>query len=282
MLLKKFILRVLVFIAIAFFILSFETVYQYFDRSYEKTVNGNEVYVSVRKSKVKKKVKILIIGDSVGKQLYDNDTYNDDVYSLACNQAISLAGQYILLENFIENNRQNLPGEIILIITPGSFTNNLNQIYSFHYFLKPFYKAEYSALITDTCRTQIHKIPFYFLSQIPSVLNTNWSPAYLPDADTSYRFISPISNNYLLKIKALCVKNHLNLKFFCPPIKLSKKKLNLNYAKNTVEIERTGFKTEFASYFKNIVFFPDSLYKDHIHFKKQYIPTDYFHLLKTE
>ncbi len=279
MALKKFIIRTLIFLLVAFPLISFESLYAYYTNSYEDTVNGNEVYLSLHKSKAKKKVKTLIIGDSVAKQMYDSETYNGDVYSLACNQAISLAGQYILLKQFIDNNTADLPDNIILIITPGSFTNNLDQVFSYHYFLKPFYKKEFANMLTDTCKTQINKIPLYYLSQMPFIVNTNWSPAYVPKEDASYHFISPISSNYLFKIKALCLARHLSFKMYCPPIKISKKQSNLNYFKNITEIKKTGLLNEFITYLKNIVYLPDSLYQDHIHFKKQYIPKDYFHLV---
>jgi hypothetical protein len=279
--LKKFVYRVFIFFIIAFVVLSAESWYTYFTKSYQETVNGNEVYLSIHKSKVKKKVKVLIIGDSVGKQLYDNITFNGDIYSLACNQSISMAGQYMLLKTFIDENRNQLPDSVIFIIYPGSFANNLDQVFSFHYFLKPFYNAQYKSMITDTCMARIHKIPYYYLSQLPYIVNTNWSPTYVKDENISYNFISPLSGNYLLKIKALCISNHLKMKLLSPPIRLSRKDITLALAKNEKEINSTGLTSEFQSYFKGAAFLPDSSYKDIMHFKKQYIPNDYYHLTDT-
>lgn len=270
----KFVLRVVLFSLTLFIALSFDL---FLFKSYEDIVIGREIYLSIRKSKVKKKVKVLIIGDSVAKQLYDNETYNNEIYSLTTNQAISLAGQYILLKNFIDNNQGNLPGEIILIMVPKSFNNNLDQIYSYNYFLKPFYKSEYKSMITDTCQKLINKIPFYFLSQQPLVVNTNWCPTYV-SKDEPYQFISPLSTNYLLKIKELCLKNHLPIKFFCPPIKASGFANAIAHAKRHTLIEKSGFKNEFAYYFKSITTLPDSMYQDDAHLKREYIPTDYYNL----
>jgi archaellum component FlaF (FlaF/FlaG flagellin family) len=279
--LKKFVYRAFIFLIIAFMILSAESWYSYFTKSYEETVNGNEVYLSIHKSHAKKKVRVLIIGDSVGKQLYDNLTFNGDIYSLACNQSISMAGQYMLLKTFIDENRSQLPDSVVFIFYPGSLANNLDQVFSFHYFLKPFYNNQYKSMLTDTCIARIHKIPFYYLAQLPFIVNTNWSPTYIKDIDTSYNFISPISRNYLLKIKALCISNHLKIKIVCPPTRLSRRNITLALAKNEKEIRSTGLKSEFDSYFKEAVFLPDNLYKDLMHFKKQYIPNDYYHLTIT-
>ena len=189
-----------------------------------------------------------------------------------------MAGQYILLKTFIDNNKNNLPDEIVLIMTPTSFNNNLDQIYTYNNFLKPFYRSEYASMITDTCREQIRKVPFYYISQWPIIVNTNWSPTY--ENTDPYPFIAPISINYLLKIKELCLKYKLPVKFYCPPVKASRSELVMAFAKNDSLPEKTGFKNEFASYFKGMVILPDSLFQDQVHFKKQYIPTDYYKLVK--
>ncbi len=121
--LKKFVYRAFIFFIIAFVVLSAEIWYSYFTKSYEEIVNGSEVYFSIHKSRVKKKVKILVIGDSLGKQLYDNITFNGDIYSLACNQSISMAGQYMLLKTFIDENQNQLPDSVVFILYPGSLAN---------------------------------------------------------------------------------------------------------------------------------------------------------------
>lgn len=276
---KSFIKRCFFFIAIAFPLISAESLYNYFTKRYERTVNGNEVYVSINKSKARKKTIVLIIGDSVGKQLYDNDTYNGDIYSEACNQAISVAGFFFLLNNFVKINHGQLPSQVLLIITPESFKNNLDQIYTFHYFLKPFYKAAYQKDFTPACWAQVHKIPLYYLSQMPFIVNTDWTPKYTPPTDTACKIISPISRDYLIKIKQLCDNNHMRFSILCPPVKQSKKIKMLAFSKAINEFEQCGLKTEFEDYFNNIEYKPDSLYIDNIHFKKQYIPIDYFKIV---
>lgn len=279
---KQFLCRLLLFGGIALPLLTVESLYSWYTKSYELTVNGNEVYLSIRKSKTTKKVKVLIIGDSVGKQLYDNNIYNDDIYSLTCNQAISMAGYYLLLQNFISRNRCKLPGKVILIATPGTFSNNLNQVYSYHYFLKPFYKPEYAKYFTAVCFKQIKKIPFYYTSQLPVILNSNWSPAYSDNNDSGvYRLISPISNDYLARIRSLCSVNNIVFNIYCPPLKTANRKQVIQLSANTGEFEKCGLKQEFTAYFKNIKYLPDSLFVDNGHFKKKYIPVDYLGLDKS-
>jgi hypothetical protein len=274
--LKRFLYKCLIFIAVALPIITGQSLYAYFTKSYESSVYGNEIYLSINKSKVKKKVKTLIIGDSVGKQLYDNETYNGDVYSETSNQAISMAGYYFLIKNFFDVNTGQLPGTVVLILTPETFTNNLDQKFTFHYFLKPFYKEEYKQYFSPACLYQVRKVPFYYLSQCPFIVNTNWSPDYTGDNKHNFKFISQISNDYLIKIKQLC--SHYNVKFlmYCPPVRMAGHLETINFSRQIAEIEKTGLEKEFTTYFKNAIFLPDSLYQDHIHFKKEYIPKDYF------
>lgn len=273
-----FIRRFLLFLVLAAPFITAQSLYTYFDKSYEQTVNGSEIYTSLHKSKVKKKVKVLIIGDSVGEQLYDNHTYNDEIYSLTTNQAISLAGYYILLKNFTDINSDSLPEQVILILHPETFTNNLDQKFTFHYFLKPFYKPENKPLLTTKCLEQIRKIPFNALSQFPFILNTNWAPDYQPGKDTTYRLISPISNDYIIKINKLCIQKHIAFKLYSPPVRSSSRNLIAKYASGQNECIQCNLTPEFQNYFKNIQYFSDTLFQDHIHFKKQYIPNDILRL----
>lgn len=276
---KLFFIRLLLFSIIAFPLLAGESLYFYYTKRYELTVNGNEIYCSIKKSKVRKKVKILIIGDSLGKQLYDNNTYNDSIYSLTCNQAISMVGYYILLQNFINSNKNKLPAKVVLIIGPSAFRNNLDQLFSYHYFLKPFYKPENEKYFTSICFQQIRKIPFYYTSQFPVIVNSNWAPAYNNRKDsTLFRFISPVSNEYLIKIKTLCSNNNILFNIYCPPMTMANKKKAIQLSANAGEFEKCGLKKEFIDYCRSIKFLPDSLFQDHVHFKKQCIPYDYFKL----
>ena len=141
---KKFILSCTIFLLISGIILSIKPNYLVLTGKYKVTVAGKEIYQSIFKSKQKKKSKKILLGDSVGNQLFTNTTNNDTLNSLACNQAISMAGQFILLNNYL--NSGNKVDTVLLIFTPFSFQNNLDQVFTYHYFLKPFYIYEYKPL----------------------------------------------------------------------------------------------------------------------------------------
>ena len=119
--------------------------------------SGKETYISINKSKKKTKFKKLILGDSTAHQFFDNIDDTDSVYySLACNQGISVCGQFLLLDNFLTIG--NKPKEVYLIYNPISFKNNLDTKYTYHYFLKPFFRREYKSKISEIAMEQIYQI----------------------------------------------------------------------------------------------------------------------------
>ena len=115
---------------------------------YKYTLPGREIYQAIGKSQRKTNIKKLIIGDSTGNQFFNVFTDEDSIYSLACNQVIGMCGHYFLLDDFLKNG--NRPEHVYMIFNVFSFSNNLDQNYTFHYFLKPFYKKEYRDRMSRT------------------------------------------------------------------------------------------------------------------------------------
>ena len=264
---------------IAGIVLSAFELYEIYTKKYTKIVNGSEVYWSIFKSKKKKQVKKLLIGDSVGKQLYDNYKYNDSIYSLACNQAITIAGHYFLLNNFLQTNNDQLPQEVIMIYSPTAFRNNVD-IYAFQYFLKPFYNAEYKGLMDNYLSNRIKEIPFYYTTQLPYMKTSNYSPEYQL-AEEEYGIFSPLSKIYLEKIVQLCEEKNIAFRLEPVPVtKISKENIEkLKQNKTNIPDINPDI---LEQYFNKIAYFEDTLFRDKVHFKREYIPHDYLNLEKDE
>ena len=222
---------------------------------------GSEVYHSIEKSKRKNGSKILVLGDSVGKQIFSNTTFNDTINSLACNQAVGLVGQYILLNNYV--NVGNSVDTVFLIMRPFSFRNNLDQKFTYHYFLKPFYRSEYSFMFTETVFHQIRKIPYNQFSKIPHILATSWAPEFMSEDGIDYTFLSPISVEYLMKIKELSKRYQFKIIILPTPLSIEKKYLIDNMDRK--EIVGSGLENEFAHYFQNIVYLDSAQFSDGSH-----------------
>ncbi|MDR1592494.1 MAG: hypothetical protein LBS16_06395 [Prevotellaceae bacterium] len=274
---RKFVIRISVFLLIVSIGLALDESYRLLSDKYQKDHKNNlvSVYHTIAKSKKKKKTKKILLGDSVAQQLYPNLAYNDSIYSLACNQTITVAGHYFLLNNFVNINKNELPEEVIFFYRPLSLKDNLG-IYSFSYFLKPFYNREYKSLM-DTCLIKrIKTIPLYFISQFPLIKTSNYTPKFcVPQEEPFNEIFSPITKNYLKKIEQLCRNNNLRFRFEPAPISKSEWDTlqlfnNIDYPLDTMIIK---------NYFQHIQYFEDSLFIDDVHFKPQYIPQDYLNLI---
>jgi hypothetical protein len=268
---KRFIRQIILFSILALIVIEIRPMYLIVTERYKEIVAGKEIYYSINKSLKKSKSRKLIIGDSVGNQLFNNKTTSDTINSLACNQSISMAGQYILLHNYLSVGNQI--DTVILICTPFTFTNNLDQVFTYHYFIKPFY-SKYHALFSDTVVKQVHKIPYCDFYWIPNILTSNWAPNFNPNDKIDYTFLSPVSIEYLHKMKTLAREYHFKLIILPTPTRESRRYEVQSL--NKQEIINNGLVNEFEVFFKDIIFLNDSNFEDHVHLKVPKVYTNYY------
>lgn len=269
---KKFLFRIIRFSLPLIMIFYLKPVYLLINNRYQNIVAGDEIYLSINKTRQKNHQKKVLIGDSAGYMLFPNKINDSAVISLTCNQAISLAGQYILLQNYL--NSGNDIDTLFMIFGPEGFLNNLDQIYTFHYFLKPFYKDEYKQYFSDLVYQQINKIPFVFLCREPYILTSNWAPKFKSQDSVNFTFLSPISVEYLTKIKDLGTKKGFPIVLLPGPVSNKKKQIIDTFEKN--EAIPTGMQKEFEYFWANLVYLEDSLFVDGVHLKNPCSFTEYY------
>lgn len=269
---KRFLLNSLLFLVLFAIGLYSRSFYLLITEEYKKNVNGADTYNAIAKSKQKKKTRKVLLGDSVGRQLFENTKYNDTINSFACNQAIGLVGHYLLLNNFLKAG--NEVDTVYMIFRPSSFLNNLDEKYTFHYFLKPFYKDEYKPLFTKTVYNQIRRIPFNFISQDPTLLTSNWAPDFNANDQKSYTFLSPISAEYITRIKELSIKYGFELIILPSPVSITSR--NDIAAIDRSEITNHGLGEEFENYFNQIIYLNDTSFMDGIHLNHPETYTQYY------
>lgn len=213
------------------------------------------------KSKAKHIAKVLVIGDSVGEQLYGSEIDNDKVCSLASNQGVTIAGYFFLVNNYL---KINTPKDVYLLVCPNTLQNQLSKV-SYNYFLKPFYTSEYKPLMNKQLHDAIKDVPNYWMCQWPAIFSTSYTPEYEIDKVVP---ISDVSASYVDSLSMLCtkkgVKFHLRI---CP-------------LRNSVhqEVERYGRMFDKGLYkkaFSEITYFPDSCFVDGTHLKHEFVPNDY-------
>jgi hypothetical protein len=192
--------------------------FQYWTKRYQKDVAGTEVYEVLAASKSKLKRKKLVIGDSVAKQVLDSLANDSMIVSLASNQAISMAGQFVIAINALTQNPEI--DTLVLMYHPLSFQNNLASPLSFHYFVKPFFTSENRGLFSASVIGQVEAIPFYYVAQYRPVLTSNWSPTYAGVSDENVLF-STISREYVERLRTLCDAKGVVFQIIAPPINVA-------------------------------------------------------------
>lgn len=241
-----------------------KTIYLLKDDYYKETIYGNEIYRAIEKSKKKTKYRKLLLGDSTANQFYNcKEKDPDSAYSLCCNQAVGLIGQFILLNNYL--NAGNRPDSVYLIYTPFSFWDNLDQVYTYHYFLKPFYYDEYKPLMSNTVLNQIQKIPKYWMCHIPYIQTTGWAPN-IEQETRNYSFLSPISKEYLSKIDSLSKRFHFEFKII-PTFVAEHWRDSISHF-NHKEFDDCNNKQMLSQYLHNIQYLPDSCFIDEVHLRR--------------
>ncbi len=260
---RNYILRIVWFSLPLIFLFYLKPIYLLIDSKYEKIVAGNEIYRSIEKSKKKNPQKKILIGDSAGYQLFPNTENDSTTLSMACNQAIGIVGQYLLLNNYFKAG--NEIDTLYMLFGPDGFLNNLDQVYTFHYFLKPFYNKEYKEYFSKQVLEQIKKIPYRYLCREPYTLTSNWAPKFKCKDSINYNFISPVSTEYLARIEMLSKEHNFAIIILPAPMSINRKRdidrLHMD------EIMCDDLAVDLETYFNNIIYLNDSCFLDGIHLK---------------
>lgn len=269
---KRFTARLILFLFIGFIVVQAYPFYKFYSGKYQEMVEGKYVYSAIKQSLKKSDKRKLLIGDSVVRQLFPNTKQYKKMSSLACNQAISMVGYYILLNNFL--NCGNQIDTLYMCYTPYIFQNNLDSKFTFHYFLKPFYQSQFKCYLDSVCCKQIKDIPFYQLSKYPTIAASNWSPRYKANTHEKRTFFSPIALNYFQKIIDLSEEYQFTVKLF-PPL-LAKSKRNIIPELDIKEIDNQKITNLFKEYTDQYVFLPDSCFLDGVHLDQPQKYRQYF------
>ena len=276
---KRFLYKTLIYVVIILLIIVPVDFFKIYSHSYDFSVAGSEIYCAINNSRKIRKAKKLILGDSVGHQLYPCEIDYDSIVSLACNQAITLAGQYFLLKNYIENNVDSLPDEVVLFITPFSLCNDVDK-YAYHYFLKPFPPHKWSKFYTKHLKQRIHSIPLYWSANLPFIQTSNYTPEWATHSSQSIKSISPLSYEYLMKMDSITKQHDVSFRMVSTPIRDDRQIDIESFWYNLPPDYAVELNSLLIPYEESVYYMPSDYYLDHVHFLPDKIPFDYLGLLK--
>jgi len=273
---KKIISKILIIFALSFIILNIVSYLiisnSILSNKFKIYSIGAEVYNAIALSnKVHASKRTLMLGDSVAKQLIDqNISIKTDTIDLTCNQAISLAGNYDLLLNVLKYNKQ--VRRIYLLYRVNSFENNLNQKWTYNFFILPFYRRHEATFTVNTqeiVQTKLYWL-FYRLpiaKVLPVFGNIDYSDKY---KDTKQDIkLSATSIEYLKMIQEVCRAHNVDFKILPVPVSIIKLGA-YDYFKYQISVNKLD--EMFSRYFDKFIVLDDGFYKqDQVHIKNQYV-----------
>lgn len=241
--------------------------YKMFHELEDNKIPGFEARIALRVSRThtSKAVKRLILGDSTGRLFYPAWQEYDSIVSMACNQAITMAGQYFLLKNYLETNADNLPDKIVVIYTPFSLSNDVDK-YAYQYFLKPFPPSEYETLYTTHLKERIESIPFYRTANWPFIQTSGYTPRFAVPTEEIEVPLSELTCEYLMLIDSLAQVYNIPWEMCSTPVRDDR-------IQETEKIicaleQKTGVLTPvFQSYIQSIRYYPAERFQDATHLR---------------
>jgi hypothetical protein len=265
----RFLLKLAFFLLTSFVVINIvAAIYGPFSRShYER--DGSETFESVRRARTPSTFTNVVLGDSVCHQLLLQNT-PPDTLNLSCNQAISMCGQFLLARAAVAHDP--FVKRITLAYIPGSFSNDLNQKFTFNYVVKPFYiHADMRDGMDALVHQRLDRRPLYRLMVFPmfrysDLLNgTDYSGA----TGSTFSAISPVSIDYLHQLVELCDSHHIRLRIVSPPISQDS---GSNISVFLGDVSAAQLDNAFTGYPASIRRVPPDLLIDDIHFKAANIP----------
>lgn len=230
-----------------------------------RSLTGREVYQALTEAERPSPAEIVLLGDSVGTQLY---TYHgrprDDIRVLSSNAAISMAGQYAV---FLKALRAGvLKGkQLLLVYHPDSFRFDLQDHYLFQYFVKPFWRFRVRREFSSAVAERVRGIPWSFAVYSPTIRYGNWTPNWEgPDRPLGNRrgYIRDISAEYLRRIAELSKQEGIPLQVIPPLVCETWAADHYNAARFQAEVDELGLQEIFGSYATDVPMRPRDWYRD--------------------
>lgn len=167
----------------------------------------------------------LIIGDSVCRQMFIGlQEYNDDFTIIGSNGAITVAGQYLLAKEYLDNHPNAT--DIFLILLPESFERTYDTTWGYQYAVMPF-------VATDTLKNldqntldiiastygELSLNPYFVDSMYSSGVNKKLYLNFLRKSSSGYKLSNDfeLADQYVCKIDELCRERNVSFHLYpCP------------------------------------------------------------------
>lgn len=238
-------------------------------------VGTDEIKPYIDKVQEQDDTEILIVGDSVCHQMFSGlQEYNDKICIVGSNGAITMAGQYILVEEYVKNHAAAT--DVYLMVLPESLTRTYDTMWGYQYAVMPFVQTNTLHLLDENTMSGI-KFSYGEISIQPWLVNLIDSSAinrkiyfnliqkYGKTYQQNFKF--ELADQYIAKMYDLCEENGMNLHLYACPVADTRQQEMEALATN---FEGSWLKKQYPGYFESIVYFPVEQAADGIHFSGDY------------
>lgn len=252
----------------------------------EGNVGAREIIPYIEKVQKKDGSTKLILGDSVCNQILNRFQEGNEAFCISgTNRAVTLAGQYILAEEFVKNHKSVT--DIYLVIILDSLTTEFDRQFGYQYVVMPFTETDTIKNLAPSTRSQLRRIygPLFCWKPVVEVIETSplnrklflnfltYKDQIFPlDSDTA---VSEVSYQYLEKIYRLCEENDINLHLIPGP-HADTEEQHIRERRIEKELNENGSIKYFGDYFDKIEYYPAELFRDGVHFDENVVGESFF------
>lgn len=217
----------------------------------------------------------LIVGDSMCQQMFNGLQANNPEYTIVgSNGAITFAGQYLLINEYLKNHKDVT--DICIFMHPGSIGRTFDTTLGYQYVILPFGIYD---LLKDLDDNTIEDMKSTYGSFFINNFIVKWMEHsavgrkiyfnLLKDYGTNYeeKELFEIANQYVHKIDELCKEQNIKLHFYPSPVAENFKE---SMETRKIKFQNTWLGERFPLFFNYVFYFPDEQAKDGTHFSGEF------------
>lgn len=240
---------------------------------YEESLNScNEVLAYIEEARLENDSTKLIIGDSVCNSLFNElEVYNPDYTIIGCNKGITMAGQYILLQEYFSCHDEVT--DVYLIVTSNSLITGFDTEFGYPYAAIPFVKSGTISHLDEETVADMEELyykPFLnknvidFLDQ--STLARKLYLNVIKDLKPTKLTLSypDVTIRYIKKMHTLCQEKGVTMHLISPPYADTEERRVIHETLQ-VEYENSELYPLFPKYFETILYYDAEMFPDGMH-----------------
>ena len=251
-----------------------------------ENMGPNEIIPDINNIKKNDGTKHLYIGDSVAYGILSGISEKPEDSTFACtNRAITLAGQYALIETYIKNHSDAT--DIYLMVINDSFSAHFDYQYGYQYAVMPFVLSDTIGSYSEGTITDIQDIYGDFCLDKSFINLLSQSPLDLKLYLNGLKYFSAereideygVSKEYLNKMIECCDENNISLHIFMAPMADTKERREQTRIIQE-EFKNSLFIKRYPGFFDSVVYYPEEMFRDGTHLSNDILDDKRWKIIK--